>query len=163
MNIFWHSKVVHIFTTGILLSSVGLESSKASIQIPNDSKKADCRIEVDNAHISNSLFKHRLENWVKIDSKSICNVYQQRVTLTLSFYKKGALGDHLVGHTFMTNELARTSSGFIVEIKNAAVHCKDSRPTIYYGIAYAKALINGTWQYAGKTKSPREIILACGT
>ena len=142
---------------------IGMSNVQAANDSSNPFPKPICRIEIDNAHISKSMFKRQIGKWVKINARSICNVYQQRVTLSINFYKVGEFGDHFIGHTFSTNEFSATSSGLIVEIKNAAVHCKDDRPTQYYGIAYAKAFINGKWQYAGNTRSPIIEKLLCGT
>ena len=124
--------------------------------------KASCRIEIDNAHISASLLKNRKLKYVKVNARSTCNVYQQRVTLTVEIYKTGKLSNQLV-RTFETKEGLPSSSGLVVKMNNALVRCRNTRETAYYGIAYAKALINGKWQYAGKTYSKSIILLNCGT
>lgn len=124
--------------------------------------KASCRIEIDNAHISASLLKNRKLKYVKVNARSICNVYQQRVTLTVEIYKTGKLSNQLV-RSFETKEGLPSSSGLVVKMNNALVRCRNTRETAYYGIAYAKALINGKWQYAGKTYSKSIILLNCGT
>lgn len=124
--------------------------------------KAACRIEVDNAHISTSLVKHRNLKYVKVKARSICNVPQQRVTLTLEIYKTGLFGEHFVGR-FETKEYLPQSSGLKVEIKDATVRCKNNEMTRYFGIAYAKAIIEGKWQYAGRTRSDGITPLRCGT
>lgn len=124
--------------------------------------KASCRIEIDNAHISASLLKNRKLKYVKVNARSICNVYQQRVTLTIEIYKTGKFSNQLV-RSFRTKEGLPSSSGFIVKMNNAVVRCRNTRETDYFGIAYAKALINGKWQYAGRTRSKIIEPLACGT
>lgn len=129
---------------------------------PPKQPKAACRIEVDNAHISTSLVKHRKLKYVKVNARSICNVPQQRVTLTLEIYKIGLFGDHFV-HRFETKEYLRQSAGLRVEIKDATVRCKNNEVTNYFGVAYAKAIIESKWQYAGRTRSRSNIPLHCGT
>jgi hypothetical protein len=124
--------------------------------------KASCRIEIDNAHISASLLKNRKLRYVKVNARSICNVYQQRVTLTVEIYKTGKISNQLV-RSFATKEGLSSSSGFVVKLNNAVIRCRNTRETAYYGIAYAKALINGKWQYAGRTYSRSIILLDCGT
>lgn len=124
--------------------------------------KASCRIEIDNAHISTSLLKHRKLKYVKVNARSICNVPQQRVTLTVEIYKTGFFSDHFVDR-FKTEEFSPQSSGLRVEISNAAVECKSNEMTRYFGIAYAKAIIQGKWQYAGRTRSDGITPLHCGT
>lgn len=124
--------------------------------------KASCRIEIDNAHISASLLKNRRLKYVKVNARSICNVYQQRVTLTVEIFKTEKLLNQLV-KTFSTNELLPSSSGLIVKMSSAVVRCKNFDITSYFGVAYAKALINGKWQYAGRTRSKIIVPLTCGT
>lgn len=114
--------------------------------------KASCRIEIDNAHISSSLTEHCKLNYVKVNARSICNVLQQRVTLTVEIYKTGLFSDHFVAR-FETKEYLRQSAGLRVDIKDATVRCKSNEMTHYFGIAYAKAIIGGKWQYAGRTRS----------
>jgi len=41
--------------------------------------------------------------------------------------------------------------------------CKNSTPTFFYAIAFAKAVIDGQWQYAGDTRSEDIVELRCGT
>ena len=135
--------------------------SSASTPKPREIK-ASCRIEIDNAHISASLLKNRKLKYVKVNARSICNVYQQRVTLTVEIFKAGKLSNQLV-KTFSTKEGLPSSSGLVVKMNNAVVRCRNTNQTAYYGIAYAKALINGKWQYAGRTYSKSIILLGCGT
>lgn len=124
--------------------------------------KASCRIEIGNAHISTTLLIHRKLKYVKVNARSICNVPQQRVTLTVEIYKTGLFGDHFVDR-FKTEEFSPQSSGLRVKISNATVECKNDEMTHYFGIAYAKAIIQGKWQYAGRTRSDGIIPLHCGT
>lgn len=137
-----------------------IPSNAATVQ--PKAPKALCRIEIDNAHISTSLLKHRKIKYVKINARSICNVPQQRVTLTLEIYKTGLFGNHLI-RRFKTKEYLPESSGLRVEIKDASEWCKNSEITSYFGIAYAKAIIGGKWQYAGRTRSKSITSLNCGT
>ena len=135
--------------------------SSASTPKPREIK-ASCRIEIDNAHISASLLKNRKLKYVKVNARSICNVYQQRVTLTVEIFKTEKLSNQLI-QTFRTKESLPSSSGLVIKMNNAVVRCKNTRETAYYGVAYAKALINGKWQYAGRTYSKSIILLDCGT
>lgn len=156
-----------IFSTSLTLAIVAnlifdpypVEAFVRVVAVP----KATCRIEADNAHISSSLLKHRHANYVKIVARSICNKNQQSVTLTLEIHKVGEISDHLVGDFFQTNPLSTASSGYEVDLSSAAILCKNSLLTSYYGVAYSKAIIEGQWRYAGKTRSPKIVPLACGT
>ena len=149
-----------------LITALGLNlltPALASAETPKPKEvKASCRIEIDNAHISASLLKNRKLKYLKVNARSICNVYQQRVTLTVEIYKTGKLSNQLV-RSFATKEGLSSSSGFVVKMNNDVIRCRNTRETAYYGIAYAKALINGKWQYAGRTYSKSIILLDCGT
>jgi hypothetical protein len=98
-------------TLAILLpfSSALANAAKSGPKLP----KAVCRIEIDNAHISSSILKHRKTRNVKIN--------------------------------------------------DAAVQCLNSKTTKYFGITYSKAIIQGKWQYAGRTQSSSIVPLKCGT
>jgi hypothetical protein len=155
-----HSFFIFVATILGILQLVPYVSSAATPK-PKEIK-ASCRIEIDNAHISTSLLKNRKLKYVKVNARSICNVYQQRVTLTVEIFKSEKLSNQLV-KIFSTKEALPSSSGFVVKMNNAVVRCRNTRETDYYGIAYAKALINGKWQYAGRTRSKIIEPLACGT
>jgi hypothetical protein len=58
---------------------------------------------------------------------------------------------------------APQSSGLRVVNEGTMRRCKDSSPTFFYAIAFAKAVIDGQWQYAGKTRSENTVELRCGT
>jgi hypothetical protein len=106
--------------------------------------------------------KHRQTRFVKVNARSICNVPQERVMLTVEIHKTGSLVDHLVA-SHITNPTSPKSSGLKVENLETSGICVSSQSTNYYGIAYSKAIIQGKWQYAGKTRSPRTETLKCGT
>lgn len=141
-----------------LLLSTPSNAAASRIKAP----KASCRIEIDNAHISTSLLKNLKVKYVKVNARSICNVPQQRVTLTVEIHKIGVLGNHFVDSHF-TNPSDPRSSGFRVENQSTKALCISSQVTKYFGIAYAKAFIQGKWQYAGRTQSPKVVPLRCGT
>ncbi len=124
--------------------------------------KPPCRIDIENAHISKTVYRHQGVRVVIVKARSICNVAQQRVLLTVIIYKTELLQDHEVTKS-ETNPLAPSSSGPIVSNNGTTRVCKTGELTRYYGIAFSKALINGKWLYAGRTRSPLTIPLACGT
>lgn len=124
--------------------------------------KAICRIEIDNAHYSTSMARFEKAKYVKVNARSICNVVQSQVTLTVEIYKNGRLGPIFL-RKFSTNPASRSSKGLIIKMNSAKLVCKNNTVTTYYGVAYSKAIISGGWQYAGRTKSPLNIPLKCGT
>ena len=143
----------------ILFSS--LPFAHSSIFAPHV-PKAICRIEIDNAHYSTSMARSVKAKYVKVNARSLCNVVQSQVTLTVEIYKNGRLGPIFL-RKFSTNPASRSSKGLIIKMNSAKLVCKNNKVTTYYGLAYSKAIINGAWQYAGRTKSPLNIPLKCGT
>jgi hypothetical protein len=124
--------------------------------------KAICRIEIDNAHYSTSMARFEKTKYVKVNARSICNVIQNQVTLTVEIYKIGRLGPIFL-RKFSTDPSSRSSRGLIVKMNSAKLMCKNNQETVYFGVAYSKAIIGGGWQYAGRTKPPLNIPLRCGT
>jgi hypothetical protein len=123
--------------------------------------KATCRIEIDDAHISTSLLRNNGIRVVKVNAKSICNVRQERVSLTLEIYKVGRFSNYLT-HRSRTNPNSSKSAGLVVKIQDLKVLCINSKASSYFGVAFAKAFIQGKWQYAGKTRSLNVVKLNCG-
>ena len=143
-------------------SSLSPRSYSASATSSHNTPKAICRIEVDDAHISTSILKNRGVRVVKVNAKSICNVRQERVTLTLEIYKVGKFTNYLM-HRSRTNPNSPKSSGLVVKIQDSKVACINSNASSYFGVVYAKAFIQGKWQIAGNTRSTNITKLNCGT
>ena len=162
MPIFPTIKALSAATTLLVMAFLpALPIASASEPTPKTSKPP-CRIDIDNAHLSTSVFHRRGVRVVIVKARSICNVLQQRVLLTVQIYKTELLGDRLVTHS-KTNPQAQSSSGYVISNNGTTKVCATTALTRYYGIAYSKALINGKWLYAGRTQSPKTISLACGT
>jgi hypothetical protein len=124
--------------------------------------KPICRIEIDNAHISRHELKFGSRRAVIVKARSICNVLQEQVTLTVNIYKVEKFGHPLL-KSVSTDPNRSTSSGREVRNYDNLVDCKNFKRTKFYGIAYARALINGRWNYAGRTRSLKTIEINCGT
>ena len=151
-----------VFVISILfISSLNTPSHSATPSVTPRLPKAQCRIEVHDAHISTSILKHQRVRVVKVNANSICNLQQYQVTLTLEIYKTGQFSDYFM-HRAETDPSSPSSIGFIVSIQDAKVACINSTPSSYYGIVYAKALIQGKWHYAGRTRSAHIVKLNCG-
>jgi len=144
-----------------LISSMNIPSHSATPPSAPRLPKASCRIQVHDAHISTSILKHQGVRVVKVNANSICNLRQYQVTLTLEIYKTGQFSDYFM-HRAETDPSSPSSSGFIVSIQDAKIACINSIPSSYYGIVYAKALIQGKWHFAGRTRSVHIVKLNCG-
>ncbi len=124
--------------------------------------KASCRIEIDDPHISAYASKYRGKKEVKVNVRSICNVLQTRVQLTVKIYKTTFFGNRLVAQS-TTNPADPKSNGRTVLNYGTSALCKNDKKTNYLGIAYASAIIAGKKQYANKTQSRKIIPINCGT
>lgn len=124
--------------------------------------KAECRLEVGDAHLSSTLLKHRNVAAVKVNVRSICNVMQSRVRITLEIKKSQLPFDHTYG-PFYSSNIPGQNSGLLVTLQDKYVVCSNRLRTEWFGVAFAKAIINGKWQFAGKTQSEHKEFLACGT
>jgi len=152
------SVVIALFLSSILSHTSNSASPTTSPRTP----KTSCRIEVDDAHISSSILKNKGTRVVKVNAKSICNVRQEQVTLTLEIYKVGKFTNYLM-HRSKTNPSSPKSSGLIIKIQDSKVLCINSEASSYFGVVFAKAFIQGNWLYAGNTRSANITKLNCGT
>ena len=151
---------VTVFTTLPTIIMPSVSASAADSTEPP--KKPICRIEIDNAHISRHELKFGSRRAVIVKARSICNVVQAEVTLTVNIYKVEKFG-HPMLNSISTDPLDSKSTGKIVTNYKNSIDCLNYKRTKFYGIAYAKALINGKWNYAGRTRSLKTIEINCGT
>jgi len=129
---------------------------------PSKKPKPPCRIQISHAHISSWIFKHNGYRAVKVDAFSRCNVPQSKVTLTVEIWKQGTFGNIEVARTVVKSPRV-TLPGRDVENFETLRRCKSFKETKYFGVAYAKAFIQGKWQFASDTYSLIIKPLACGT
>jgi hypothetical protein len=124
-------------------------------------QKSLCRIEVDYVHPS-TYFRNKGIAAIKVNARSVCDVLQQEVVLTVQIFKVGFLFDHLVSST-TTDPIRQSSTGLRVENNRTSAHCKDSKVTKYYGIAFATAVIAGQKVQAPPARSIKISTIPCGT
>ena len=149
------------FASSAVLLVVGFPSSSIATE-PSSEPKPPCRIQVSHAHISNWIFTHEGYRAVKVDAFSRCNVPQSKVTLTVEIWKLETFGKIRVARTYVKSP-GVTFPGKDVENFKTFRRCKSHEMTKYYGVAYAKAFIQGKWQVAMDTYSTDVQTLACGT
>ena len=148
-----------IITCVILISTL----PQASLAIePSKKPKPPCRIQISHAHISDWILKNRGFRAVKVDAFSRCNVPQSKVTLTVEIWKTGTFGKINVARSVVKSP-SMTYPGRDVENFKTWRRCKSLEVTKYFGVAYAKAFIQGKWQFASDTYSLEIEPLACGT
>jgi hypothetical protein len=124
--------------------------------------KPPCRIQIGHAHLSKSVLAIHGVRAVKVNASSICNVPQSKVTLTVEILKYGLFGPQLVART-VTRVPGITYPGKKVDNFNTWKRCKNYEDTRYFGKAFAKAFIQGKWQFASDTYSFELEPLKCGT
>jgi hypothetical protein len=135
--------------------------TQASVTKPSPSPLV-CHIRMHDPHISEYMKIKVGFDYVKANAESKCSRYQTKVILTVQIYKLTRLGDEFITQK-STKMNAPQSSGLRVVNEGTMRRCKDSSPTFFYAIAFAKAVIDGQWQYAGKTRSENTVELRCGT
>jgi hypothetical protein len=121
-----------------------------------------CHIRIHNPHISEFMKRKVGFDYVKANAESKCNRYQSKVILTVKIYKLTKFGNEFITQK-STKMNAPQSSGLRVVNEGTMRRCKNSTPTFFYAIAFAKAFIDGQWQYAGETRSEDTVELPCGT
>lgn len=128
----------------------------------NMKSKPLCRIEVSYPHISTSLIKNKGIRAVKVNSYSTCNRPHSRIRLTVEIWKEGL---------FLKEKLFSTTERRIAPIpayerfynNSTFIPCLNRKPTRYYGVAYAKALIGDKWHYARDQLDIEFKVIPCGT
>lgn len=151
------SVLIPLFFTQITLPGL----TQVPISKPSPSPLV-CHIRMHDPHICDYMKVKVGFDYVKANAESKCNRYQSKVILTVQIYKLTRLGDEFITQK-STKMNAPQSSGFRVVNQGTMRRCKDLTPTFFYAIAFAKAVIDGQWQYAGKTRSENTVELRCGT
>ena len=125
-------------------------------------KKAPCRLEVDNAHISSNILKQENRHAVKVIFRSICNMDQNQLEIKLQIKKNGLFIDHGVTPV-LTKRYSFVSALHTILIQDVYVYCRNAQRTLYYGTARAQATIHGKIVTAPRVESKKSVPLACGT
>ncbi len=121
-----------------------------------------CFIDIRDAHISTTIFKKEGRLAVKVNAISSCNTLQRNVVLTVKIFKEGRFGSQLVQER-STDGKSPKSQGFIVKNQFTFAYCKNTTKTRYYGIATARAIINGKSYFTHPVRSENITQLGCGT
>jgi len=146
------------FALFIFLNLSFVSISHATVTPP----KTQCFIEIDNVHISTSLYERNLQRSIKVNASSRCNRIQQQVTLTVELLKVGEFEDHLVAET--TKKSAQPiPAGKLFFNQNTAHECLNRRMTRYYGVAISRAIIGGKSYETLEVRSETTTLIPCGT
>ena len=149
-------KIIALLTACLL----GITNSSAIAAVQE--KKAPCRLEVDNAHISSNILKKEEKFTVKVTFRSICNLDQTKLVMKVQIWKVG-FGRNYPVTSLITRNFPYVKANHNVLIQDIYVYCKNTKRTYFYGIAEADAYINGTQVIATKVQSDELHRLSCGT
>ena len=125
-------------------------------------KKAPCRLEVDNAHISKNIRLKEAKSVVKVKFHSICNLEQRNLTLNVQILKAGAIFP-IPASPLITRRFPLVKANQEILIQDIFIYCKNTLRTTYFGVASASAYISGKKVYANKVESKLKVNLLCGT
>ncbi len=99
---------------------------------------------------------------MKVNAFSTCNRPHSRVSLTVQLWKENRLLKEMLIQT-VERHPKLVSAGMRVYNEGTFVPCLNFESSHYYGIAYAKAMINGKWHIARSQLEIEIPPLNCGT
>jgi hypothetical protein len=157
----YHLKL--LFTALVIALSLATQSTQAqpsSISIKEAIPKV-CRLTVDDAHISSSMFKNTKLKYLKINARSECQHLQTSVQILIKIYKVDSKKGDILVRPFDNRKGSK--SGYIVEMNDAKILCVNNKPTKYYGVATAHVVIPGFGVFDRTAQSLNYPTLSCGT
>ena len=120
-----------------------------------------CNIRVDDPHISENLLRTQGFLAVKVNALSKCNKPMRDLVLTVEIFKIGFFRDYMVRKNAVTfNGLIYANR--IIKNKETYVRCDNSKPSRYYGIAYATAFLGSQFVKTFHVITEKTISLKCG-
>ncbi len=99
---------------------------------------------------------------MKVNAFSTCNRPHSRVSLTVQLWKENRLLKEMLIQT-VERHPKLVSAGMRVYNEGTFVPCLNFQSSHYYGVAYAKAMINGKWHFARSQLEIEIPPLNCGT
>jgi hypothetical protein len=120
-----------------------------------------CRLAVDDAHISTSMYKNTKLKYLKINARSECHHYQSAVQILIKIYKVDPKKGDILMRPFDNRKGSK--SGYTVEMNDAKILCVNNKPTKYYGVATAHVVIPGFGVFDRTAQSLNYPTLSCGT
>lgn len=143
----------------VLLGSFSSFDKALAVVTPPATK---CNIRVDDPHISKFILRTKGYLAVKVNARSTCDKTMRDLELNVEIYKVGLFRDYQVGKKKVQ------FSGLIYAnkvVKNEITYakCRSQKPSTYYGIAFASAVIDGKFKKTLRVTSAKTISLKCGT
>ena len=120
-----------------------------------------CNIRVDDPHISKYILRSRGYLAVKVNARSICDKAMRNLELNVEIYKVGLFRDYRVGKkTVQIPGLIYANK--VIKNEITYTRCRSQKPTKYYGIAFASAVIDGQPRKTLRVSSAKTVSLKCG-
>jgi hypothetical protein len=143
----------------VLLGTFSSFDKALAIVTPPTTK---CNIRIDDPHISKYLLRTRGVLAVKVNARSKCDKTMRDLELNVEIYKVGLLRDYRVGEAEVRIQ-GLIYANKVIKNEKANAECLSQKPSRYYAIAFASAVIDGQPRETLKVTSAKTISLKCGT
>ena len=151
-----------IFLITVLGSSLLAPNLASAAKLESKERKAPCRLEVADAHLSKNIMKKEGKLAVKVVFKSICNLDQENLIIKVQIVKQGFFGSQPVT-PIIVRKYPFVKANRWVLIKNIYAYCKTTKSAYLFGTAEAQAYVNGTQVFAPRAQSEKSTPIKCGT
>lgn len=121
-----------------------------------------CNIRIDDPHISKYLLRTRGVLAVKVNARSTCDKAMRNLVLKVEIYKVGLFRDYQVDSAEVRIP-GLIYANKVIKNEEANAECLSQKPSKFYGIAFASAVIDGQPRKTLKVTSAKTISLKCGT
>ena len=156
-----HSNFRLLVTLLLMLTTSSTSASAYTLGVTPP--QTECFVTIEDAHLSTSVFEKSGLPAVKVNAKSQCNFPTSQLRLTVEIYKKGrfmrvyrvARQPKNVQRVIKATEQIENNGTFRI--------CKNTIVTTYFGVVYARVLINGKYFQTPKARSEHDTYLPCGT
>lgn len=143
----------------ISITIIPAHSESASIKTKEALPKY-CRLAVDDAHISTTMFNHTKLKYIKVKARSECYRYQSSVQLLLEIYRVDSHKKSVLVRPF--DNYKSPKFGYVVAIEDAQILCVNNKPTKYYGVGKSHVVIPGLGIFDRAAQSQNQRTLPCG-
>jgi hypothetical protein len=143
-------------------AGIAIFIAAAALAIPKAANDpSNCKVSIGYPHISKFIQRNNGYLAVKVNAYSKCDRTHSRVTLTVELWKEELLLKKRIRKT-VARHLQEIPAGEKFRNLGTFVRCNSDAKTLYFAKAYAKAWIDGKWQFA-TDRSKISIPVFCGT
>ncbi len=149
--------LIKLLIIALFFNLLPFQKSLAAVTPP----LTNCYIRIDNPHISKYILRTQGILAVKVNARSKCNQPMRDLILTVEIHKTGLLRDYRLNRTRF-KVVGRIFANQVIKNEDTYVKCINQKPSSYYGVAYASAVIDGKLKKTLKVTSAKNVRLACG-